>query len=902
MLAGSATNLDGHYTISGLPAGSYTVRVTFVGYTEFEQTVTLTTGQTMTFNVPLVQGGFDLNMVVVTASKRQEKVLDAPASISVLAADELESSVALSSVSVLSNTTGVDVSQTGIDRRELVLRGFNNAFSGATYVLTDYRQASAPSLGVNIYAIMPNMSIDLDRIEVVRGPGSALYGAGVDAGVVHFFTKDAFSQPGMTVSIMGGERSMFGVDARVAGVVNDNIGLKLTGSFGQADDWAFDPADPADRAQLDDDRVYTDPDDVPDNQEVEVIGTDSLKLQRNPDYRKVNVNGTVEYRIPSAGNLTVTGGISRYDATVLSGIGTLQADNFGYMYGQVRYQQGGFFAQAYVNQNDVGDSYVYGSGDVVFDESRTINGQVQYNLGLSGERHQLVFGGDVEVVNPETDGTIYGRFEDDDQVAEYGIYSQGTFALTSQFDATLALRGDYNNVVEQFQLSPRAAIVYKPAPGHSLRASFNRAFSSPGNNSLFLDIVAAEVGPVRIRGLGSNAGWTWRRNAAFEPIAGTDLVGTSLNPATLGLQTPAGLPLDAVYASVHNGLAQVPTAQLVALLAANGIVVDEPTAAQLVALLAPANTSVLGFTRGQIARLNPAAETAEDRFVAIDASTVSDIDPLEQTITQTYEVGYKGIVQNRILIAIDAYHAHKENFVGPLGSESPWVLVPDLAADLTSALASGITDNATLAGALQGLGVSPAQAAALVVGLAGGGLPDGNTPVAIVEAVENAVAPGNAPEAFLSYRNFGRIDYQGVDISLQFIATDEVTVFGNLSFVSDDFFDSEELGEDDPSLSVALNAPKFKGKFGAHYAKRGGFSAGFAGRYTDTFPVSSGPYVGEVPSFFLLDLSAGYDFSNNVAGLRLDVTVQNVLDEEHRQFVGAPLLGRVAMARLTYTM
>jgi len=903
MFAGGATNVDGRYTISGLPAGEYNVRVTYVGYSAFEQIVSLTGGQSMTLDIALQTGGFDLNTVVVTASKRQEKVLDAPASISVLSAEEIQSDVSMSSSSVLRNTTGVDVAQTGIDRREIVLRGFNNAFSGKAYVLTDYRHASAPSLGVNLYAIMPNMSIDLDRIEVVRGPGSALYGAGVDAGVIHFFTKDPFSHPGTTISLLGGENSMFGGHARIAAVVSDNVGVKVTGSYGQADDFAFDPADPADSAQLDDDHVYTDPADVPDNQEVEEVGTDSLKLVRNQDYRKFNVNGTIDYRISSTGSLVITGGISRYDATVLSGIGTLQADDFGYSYAQARLQQGGFFAQVYMNQNAAGDSYVYGTGGIVTDKSRAVNGQVQYDLGLSRDRHQLIFGADVEVVTPRTEGTIYGRFEDDDRITEFGAYTQGTFALTSMLDVTAAVRGDYNNVIEQFQLSPRAAIVYKAAPGHSLRGSYNRAFSSPGNNSLFLDIVAAQAGPVTIRGLGSNEGWTWRRNAAFEQIAGTDLVATSLNPASLGLQTPAGLPLDAVYGSVYSVLStEISPAQLQAILASRGINVTEQEAAGIIQLLSPDFTNVSGFSQGQIARLNPTATTAEDRFLPIEASTVSDIDPLEQTTTQIFEVGYKGVLNNKVLLAVDGYHARSANFVGPLLSESPWVLVPDLAPDLLTALAAGITGNATLAGALAMEGVSPEAAAALIVELATPGLPDQYTPVAIVEAVENAVDPGDTPEAFLSYRNFGQISYNGLDVSVQVLATDEITLFGNLSLVSDDFFDNEELDEEDESLSLSLNAPKLKGKFGASYAKRGGFAAGFSARYTDSFPVVSGPYVGEVPSYFLLDLSAGYDFSNSVEGLRLDVSVQNVLDEEHRQFVGAPLIGRVGMASLTYTI
>ncbi|MEZ4697559.1 MAG: TonB-dependent receptor [Rhodothermales bacterium] len=897
MAGGSATDLDGRYSVQNLLAGTYTVRVTFVGYNEITQSITLNSGESRVLDFELSQGGFDLNTVVVTASRRQEKALDAPASISVLDAEDLQTDVSMSSAAVLRNTTGVDMAQTGVDRREIVLRGFNNAFSGATYVLTDYRQAAAASLGVNLYSIMPNMSIDIDRVEVVRGPGSALYGAGVDAGVIHFLTKDPFTHPGTTVSVMGGERSMLGIEARHAGVLNENVGYKITGAYAQADDWNLNPSDPLDEAQLQSDHVYTDPATAPENQKLDESG----RIVRNYDYQKLNLNGTLEYRV---GETAVTGtvGYSRYSATVLSGIGTLQADGFGYSYAQVRLQNGNFFAQAYLNHNAAGDSFVYGSGDVVVDNSNQINGQAQYNVDLAGGRHNLVFGADLDVTMPETKGTILGRNENDDQITELGSYLQGTFALSDKLDMTAAIRGDYNNVVEAFQLSPRAAFVFKPTPSSSVRASYNRAFSSPGINSLFLDIVAANLpGGITLRGLGSAKGWHWNRNteANWESTYGSDLVATSLNPATLGVAQPVGLPLDNVYSSVYASLSAIPPAQLVAILGQAGITVDEPTASGLIALLSPVATQVTGFSRGELALLN----TTTGSFDPLGSNTAVDIDPLKQTTTNTVELGFNGIMNNRVLFAIDGYYTQKSDFVGPLRMESPFVLVPDLSTDLLAALTAGISSNTVLAGQLSLLGQQPSTVAGLIVQLASGSLPDAQTPVAIVEAEENAVGVGNVPEAFLSYRNFGKVGYLGADISVQFLATDEISLFANASLVSDDFFDASELGEaDDSGLNVALNAPRAKLKLGGQYLKRNSFSAGISARYTDGFPIRSGPYVGDLPSYFLVDLSAGYDFGAIARGLRLDATVQNILDERHREFIGAPEIGRMGMVRLTVTI
>jgi iron complex outermembrane receptor protein len=150
-------------------------------------------------------------------------------------------------------------------------------------------------------------------------------------------------------------------------------------------------------------------------------------------------------------------------------------------------------------------------------------------------------------------------------------------------------------------------------------------------------------------------------------------------------------------------------------------------------------------------------------------------------------------------------------------------------------------------------------------------------------------------------RQFGTVDFIGVDASVQISATDRLSFFGNMSWVSDDFFDNKELDEAGTNLSLALNAPKFKAKGGFSYNIPKGFGFNAAARYSDGFPVRSGPYVGDVEDYFLLDIGAGYDLSNWAPGMSFDVMVQNVLDKEHREFIGAPKLGRLGLARLNYT-
>ncbi|NBC17194.1 MAG: TonB-dependent receptor [Bacteroidetes bacterium] len=880
---GTATDIDGEYRIEDVAPGEHTLAFSYTGYQTTQRTITVAAGETMTVDAAL-RAGIDLDPVVVTASRQAEKVLDAPASVSVLSAQEIERDVAPSSVSVLRTTTGVDIAETGVQRSEVSLRGFNNAFSGATFVLTDYRQSAVPSLGANVYSIMPGMTLDLERIEVVRGPGSALYGAGVDAGVIHFITKDPFTYPGTTVAVSGGERSLFDGQLRHAGVVGENLGYKITGAYTRADDWEFDPDDPEDASAIADDIV-----------------------PRDNGFSKYNVNGLLQYRINDETLLSANAGFSALNATVLTGIGTVQGDNFGYSYGQLRLRSGGFFAQAFLNRNNAGDSFVYatdldqdGVPDPVVDNSVQINAQAQYDFSTWNERQQFIVGADFENTEPDTEGTINGRNEDDDTITEYGAYVQSATDLTEQLDVTLALRADYNNIDSDLQISPRAALVFKPVPGHSLRATYNRAFSSPGTNSLFLDIPARTVPlgggyTLLFRGRGSVDGFT------FSNFRETRSVAFSLPiPGLFGEQVPLdAIPVGPIYGLVANQFAET--------LRSGGDLPDplppltpeqREGLAQVLLGLVPAVQNA-GTTTSGVLTL-PRGETN----LFGDLAEPVDIDPLQPTTSQTIEAGYKGVFRNRILFGIDGYVVSKQDFVGPLVIESPLALPLGLAGDLTRTLAPIIEQAAAgdpqVQGFLQSLGLTPEQAAALIGEAAGDEL--SGTPVGVVQPDQPLADDPNTVAGFLAYRNFGTLSYWGVDATVQVNATDRISVSSNVSVVSDDFFDNEELDENDASLAVALNAPTLKVRGSASYAVPGGVSVNVSGRYNEGFPVLSGPYVGEVDSYFLLDVGAGYDFTRYVPGLRFDVSVQNALDNRHRQYVGAPQLGRMAIARLTYSM
>jgi iron complex outermembrane receptor protein len=151
------------------------------------------------------------------------------------------------------------------------------------------------------------------------------------------------------------------------------------------------------------------------------------------------------------------------------------------------------------------------------------------------------------------------------------------------------------------------------------------------------------------------------------------------------------------------------------------------------------------------------------------------------------------------------------------------------------------------------------------------------------------------PDAILvTYRNFGDITFYGADIALSYNINQNWNVGGTYSYVSKNFFDKEEENE---VHDVYLNAPKHKVGFNVKYSNPTyNLIAQARLRYVDSFEMVS-PFVGTtVPSYEILDFNIGMDLVPNT---RLTLTIQNALDKEHIEFVGAPKIGRLAILKVT---
>lgn len=267
-----------------------------------------------------------------------------------------------------------------------------------------------------------------------------------------------------------------------------------------------------------------------------------------------------------------------------------------------------------------------------------------------------------------------------------------------------------------------------------------------------------------------------------------------------------------------------------------------------------------------------------------DAVGPVDIDRITPTITSTAEIGYKGLMGNRLLIAADAYHSDVEDFVTPLRVETPTVFLDPAT---TAAFIQQRLTPLVLAGQM-----TPEQLAAIVT----------QTTTALAQVPIGTIVPDQVdqPDILLAYRNFGSVDLWGADVSAEFLLNDAWSLKGAASWVNTECFDFDEVPGCAGLLDVSLNAPKQKGSLGVRYRDAAhDFTAEVQGRFIDGFPMNTGVYIGRVPGYGLVD--ANFEVAVPwVAGASFAVTAYNVLDRMHREFVGAPEIGRMVLARLRY--
>jgi outer membrane receptor protein involved in Fe transport len=418
--------------------------------------------------------------VVVSASKAEEQLINAPATVSLITSEQIESAPALNYGDLLRSVPGVNVTQTSARDINLTSRGATGTLSTSQLALVDGRSIYLDFFGFVGWDFLPINPAEIKQIEVIRGPASAVWGANALSGVVNVITKSPREMQGSTLTVGVGafERStserdadagtLFYVSGTHAQAVNERWAYKLTaGAFSQD--------------------AFARPSGLIPN------GTGI----RYPDYpnsgtTQPKFDVRVDRDLTDNRKLVFQGGIAGTEGIMHTGIGPFDIDRGTTLgYGRVAFSRGPMKLTFFVNVlngdatnllsadplgSPIGFQFDSQTWDVEFGNVQTVAG-----------RHVLTYGGNLR--RNQFDLSIA---PDAEPRTEGGGYVQDEIFLTNQFRWVVGGRLDKFDIIDNVQFSPRTAFLYKPKENQTVRVSYNRAYRAPSAINNYLDTVISE--------------------------------------------------------------------------------------------------------------------------------------------------------------------------------------------------------------------------------------------------------------------------------------------------------------------------------------------------------------------------------------------------------------------------
>ena len=268
---GSTTDSLGFYKVEDLDVGKYTIMVSYIGYktkkldiyisefdadddvnisSSFSSKLQLLEDEDIQDNDNILKASFHENIdfileldaletdqIVVSASKKKEKVIDAPITIAAVSNQSIRRSISGDIGNVLKTVRGVEVYQAGLGRTAINVRGFMSAFNGRFVSLVDGANYMEPTFFIGYGNSYPFISEDIERAEVVFGPSSALYGPNAHNGLLNVITKHIKDSNGGIIALKMGSNELSAQRFRYAKSFA-NYGFKISGEETSNYDWS----------------------------------------------------------------------------------------------------------------------------------------------------------------------------------------------------------------------------------------------------------------------------------------------------------------------------------------------------------------------------------------------------------------------------------------------------------------------------------------------------------------------------------------------------------------------------------------------------------------------------------------------------------------------------------------
>src|SRR5262245_22066421 len=283
--------------------------------------------------------------VVVSASRTEEKLVNAPATMSVIGAQAIQSAPTQNFAELLRAVPGLNITQVSSRDINITTRGATGTLATGQLALLDGRTLYQDFFGFVMWDFLPVNLNEIKQVEVIRGPASAVWGANALYGVVNVITKSPREMQGtsFTLGVGGFDRSTDAVD-QSAGTA-----FYVSGTHAQAvnDRWAYKISAGA----VSQDAFARPTGKIPcTNPEVCSVNTASYPGFSNTGTTQPKFDARVDYDGADGRKMSFAGGVSGTKGIMESGIGPFNIDSGSVMgYGRVNYSQKGFHAAFFAN-------------------------------------------------------------------------------------------------------------------------------------------------------------------------------------------------------------------------------------------------------------------------------------------------------------------------------------------------------------------------------------------------------------------------------------------------------------------------------------------------------------------------------------------------------------------------
>ena len=960
---GASSNQDGSFSISGLSDGDYTLTASYIGYDAASATVSVSGGQAANVNLTLESGNVRLNQVVVSASFKKELVTEAPASVEVFGGAELEARGATTIADVLSNRAGVETMKTGLEGSNVTVRGFNGVFSGAIHAVVDNRWTRAPVVNAQLLQFMAPDDSDIQRVELVRGPASPMYGPDTQQGVIAMFSKSPFNQ-GNRVAVTVGERDYMKMYARIAHQWGARAATRIAVSHRSFNDWEANM--PATQAEANaQGHNYWEPSMIRrglatpvypfvsyggenDPYKDPVTGTpNDAALDFNPEATTVDMK--TEFRPDLKSNLTLNFRMANVSAIEMTGVGRAFADDATLYQAQMSYLRQGFlggdlFLNLFTNWNDQKTTYNLSTGNIVYDTSSNVAFQLQHNIELNNGQ-SLVWGGDMLQRTPETEGTINGKNEDIDDFDNIGAY----FSYEKKWDNGVKFVGtgrmDSNNYLKDigtdFVFAPKLALVWSPEDVRgTFRLTYGENIDLPGNFTKNLDIAVLGTNLVygangldftspalgglpfqpdfQAKAMGSTTtGWTYNRDAngnhtyrtnwspawGANPALPAPYYGADVN-TNYSLNDPVvNGAMWGIFAPVIGG-GFLQGAQGQALLAGYGAAVGAGYAA------------ATGDVAGAAAYGAGQAALAAGDFLTLMGTAIPTIGNLVldgslNLVDPNVEFGDYDVIRETTWAQAEFGYKGQVTDNMTLAVDVYQMNISDYVSNLQQI--SGFTIMAADAGS---------YVAALLTGMAGnanltafvnamdsngqfGGADELAAAIAggVAMLPTGSIAPEQSPygaNIVVGYKQLTEdLKLNGLEATLNYFPSNDWNFYMNMSALSESTIDAAD--QNGRITTVNMNTPQFKMGAGMQFTGEG-TSYGMSLRYQDSyFADGFASTSGQIPSFYTLGVNGKWNV-DAVPGMSVGLSIDNITDVVHKETFLGPEMGRFTTLSVGYDL